>query len=312
MGKKSNRKRNQQAEARDEEDFVRMLAELRASDLATAPTSTSSTTTTPTTSTASSSLGARMEGLLLKGPPPNPAPRLNEEIKVSEEGIIKACKRGDIKKWKHLERQGVLIHNGNPLFYAVLLEKLDVVRCLVKDLGADVNQANDESCLPTDLAAELDRLYMERFEAGGVSNQGGHYGSTPLIYAALQGHMEMIRRLAELGANANQAEQNGCTPLIVAAQEGNLEVVRFLVREIGADVNQTKMNGATPLMVASMKKRADVVAWLVKAGADLMQSLRGGYHCTAANFSRAGKPSRPRTWRPSRTDPMSVAAVRAS
>jgi ankyrin repeat protein len=106
--------------------------------------------------------------------------------------------------------------------------------------------------------------------------------------------MGMILCLAELRANVNQAQQNGCTPLIVAAQEGNLDVVRFLVRELGADINQTKINGVTP-HGSLHKETADVVAYLVKAGANPTLSLRGAYHCTAADISRARKASAEQT-----------------
>ena len=47
----------------------------------------------------------------------------------------------------------------------------------------------------------------------------------------------MVRWLAKSGANFNQAADGGVTPVLIAAQEGHLEVVKFLVK-LGADMNQ--------------------------------------------------------------------------
>ena len=122
---------------------------------------------------------------------------------------------------------------------------LDVLRCLVKDLGADANQV-------------------------------AHDGFTPVYVAAQQGHLAAMRCLVnELGAEANQAMHDifGATPMHIAAQNGLLDVVRCLVNELHADINRTSQDGATPLMMASFNKHKDIVTWLIKAGADPHASM---------------------------------------
>ena len=60
-------------------------------------------------------------------------------------------------------------------------------------------------------------------------------GWTPLIVAAQNGHLEIVRFPVGSGANKEQGTtDNGWTPLIVAAQNGHLEIVRFL-EESGAN-----------------------------------------------------------------------------
>jgi hypothetical protein len=113
-----------------------------------------------------------------------------------------------------------------------------MVHCLVKKLGADVNQPNGESC-------------------------------TPLYIAPAQDDLAMVQCLVkELCGNVNQANYKDNTPMYIAAKEGHLAMVRILVKELGANINQAAQNGSTPLIVATYEKHADIVRWLVKAGAN--------------------------------------------
>ena len=67
-------------------------------------------------------------------------------------------------------------------------------------------------------------------EAGANKDQGTtDDGTTPLLIAAQNGHLEVVRFLVESGAKKDQCTiDDGSTPLRVAAQKGHLEVVRFL------------------------------------------------------------------------------------
>jgi ankyrin repeat protein len=141
-----------------------------------------------------------------------------------------------------------------PLYTAAGYGMLETVRLLVKELGADVNHADEHGC-------------------------------TPLYVAAQQGHIAVVQCLVkELSADVNRAKHDGSTPLYGAAQEGRLSVVQFLVKECGADVNQATQDGATPLMAASAHKHMEVVVWLIKHGANAQASLQRGF--TAADVTR--------------------------
>ena len=68
------------------------------------------------------------------------------------------------------------------------------------------------------------------------------------------------------GAVVNKAESNGATSLMFAAQNGHAEVVRALLAA-GADVNAANKNGVTALMASNQNGHAEVVHTLVTAGA---------------------------------------------
>jgi ankyrin repeat protein len=167
-------------------------------------------------------------------------------------------------------------------------DSLEVLRSLVKDLGADVNQPRAEDGYTPLLAAsfkgELEAVKCLVEELGADVNKPEAKGITPLSAAAQCGHIDVMRCLVkEWGANVNQASQQGGTPLLIAIQLGNMPIVQCLVKELGADIHQADNRGGTPLMTASHCKHASIVKWLIKAGADPQASAPWG---TAADVSK--------------------------
>ena len=73
-----------------------------------------------------------------------------------------------------------------------------------------------------------------------VSEEGETDGcvQSSLMIAARNGHVEVVRMLAEAQANVDQPTDKGATPLFVAAKEGHVEVARLLV-DSGADINKS-------------------------------------------------------------------------
>jgi ankyrin repeat protein len=64
-------------------------------------------------------------------------------------------------------------------------------------------------------------------------NTPNNNGKTPVYIAALNGHVEAIRALAEKGAHVDTPDNNGKTPVFIAAEKGHQDVVNLL-REYGA------------------------------------------------------------------------------
>jgi hypothetical protein len=232
------------AAAATDDAFDKMLSELTAQD-AQLPTDIRASTarTTNTASSSSSSVSGEQE---VSSP----------ELQVSENAIVAACKRGDITQLRRWGRQGVRVKSADLLIDCIIAEvSLDILRCLVKELGADINGARLRD------------------------------GRTPLYVAAQNGNLALLQCLVkELGADVNQAADDGYTPLHIAAQQGHLNVVRCLVKKCGADINEAKHNGVTPLMIAANCKHEDVVTFLIKYGANVKDSTDA--YGTAANISK--------------------------
>ncbi len=115
-------------------------------------------------------------------------------------------------------------------------------------------------------------------------------GQTALMWAAAEGHVEVMQALIEAGADINMRSayikvaevdpdkrQGGfvypsippgrMAALHFAARDGQLESARLLV-EAGADLNIVDEQGSNALVLATLNGHFDVAALLLEAGAD--------------------------------------------
>lgn len=105
---------------------------------------------------------------------------------------------------------------------------------------------------------------------------------SPLMMAALKGHLELARKLIARDADVNKP---GWTPLHYAATSGHVEIVRLLL-EHHAYIDAESPNGTTPLMMAAHYGSPQAVKLLLEAGADPL--LRNRLGLTALDFAQRG------------------------
>ncbi|MDF2463202.1 MAG: putative ankyrin repeat harboring protein [Ramlibacter sp.] len=87
---------------------------------------------------------------------------------------------------------------------------------------------------------------------------------SPLMMAALKGHVDIVRKLIERDADVNKP---GWTPLHYAATNGHLTIIELLL-EHHAYIDAESPNGTTPLMMAAQYGTPAAVKLLLEAGAD--------------------------------------------
>ena len=104
-------------------------------------------------------------------------------------------------------------------------------------------------------------------------------GETPLMIAALKGHLGIARQLIVAGAYPNKT---GWTPLHYAATMGHIEMMRLLL-EAHAYIDAESPNKTTPLMMAARSKNILAVKLLLDEGADVQ--LKNEQGLTAIDFA---------------------------
>jgi hypothetical protein len=189
MGKKNNQKGKRSeieaATAQTADAFDDMLAEFRAADLAIpAATTTVIATTTASATTSTTNTNTPSSSSFSSSSSSTPNATRPEEMSVSDDMILAACARGDITQLQRWGRQGVRVHSGLALAFAAGQGTLDVIKCLVEELGASVD---------------------DRFK-----------GYAPLDFAAQNGCMAVVKCLVKEFGAINQDDIDGATPLMAA------------------------------------------------------------------------------------------------
>jgi len=169
--------------------------------------------------------------------------------------------------------------NGNGALVELLLKA-----------GADANGALPGGETPLMTAARVGSLGAVKSllaRGAAVDARDQRRGQTALMWAAAEGHADVVQTLIELGADARLRLSSGFTPLLFAIREGRSSVVRVLLKA-GADVNEpVPMDrkrgfggrlppaGASPLLLAVTNAHFQLAAELLDAGADPNASLTG-------------------------------------
>ncbi|CDW81355.1 ankyrin repeat [Stylonychia lemnae] len=93
-------------------------------------------------------------------------------------------------------------------------------------------------------------------------------GYNMLMFAASEGHLDIIKYLVEEGANVNERSNNGETPLIRACYFNRLDIAQYLI-SAKANIEHVTTTDLTPLQVAIMRNKPNMVTLLLNKGAKL-------------------------------------------
>ena len=182
--------------------------------------------------------------------------------------------------------------------------RLEIARAIV-DANADVS-ARDKILGATALIraywnANLTKMLLD---SGADKNETNHKGYTPLIIAAENGSVEVVKQLLDAGAEVNAYEHNnGETALIAATDQGKRDIVKMLV-ERGASINSPdhrdyyflnisaprqiweakQLKNATPLIYAARDGYTDIVKDLLEAGAK--KEIKDSFGNTALKMAK--------------------------
>ncbi len=131
---------------------------------------------------------------------------------------------------------------------------------------------------------DMASLFLDRH---AVVDAVSKEGLTPLMYAALNNRLAVVKLLIAKGADVNFRLHDDDTILMMLADRGNTELAQLLI-EHGAMVNARNKYSNTALMNACRNSQAGMVKLLLAKGADITIKDSNG----DAALAHAGPPGR--------------------
>ena len=111
----------------------------------------------------------------------------------------------------------------------------------------------------SDRAPVLDLYFGQRLNP----NARGPQDRPLLLAATLQADEPTVSRLLDAGASPDLADENGLTPLMAAAMQGNMNLVRKFVGGV-TNINTTDRTGRSALQYAVAAQKTEVVQLLLR------------------------------------------------
>lgn len=188
--------------------------------------------------------------------------------------VLLAAEFGELKLLRQLFKSGrnINVVSERGISLALIASSRGNAR-MIHEFGKyiDLNYSQDDGMVPFLYAAlngHRDVIYELRKHAINL-NTANKKGYTAACLAARYGHDLMIRDLGRYGANLNLATNKGATPAYIASSYGQLAVLKVLMKH-GADLNRATNSGATPLFAAAKRGYLEVVNELIQhAGVDV-------------------------------------------
>ncbi|XP_048251276.1 inversin-like [Haliotis rufescens] len=137
--------------------------------------------------------------------------------------------------------------------------------------------------------ADCDRLHgasgdgdleeVKRLLSLGVNiNSRGQFSRTPVMWAAVEGHRDVVELLESEGADVSLVDEDGYNILHFACIRGHLETVEFVLSLNEVDINRRGEGSKTPVMRAAELGHREVAGLLVSKGADVSLVDEDGYN----------------------------------
>nr|Q108U1.1 RecName: Full=Ankyrin repeat, SAM and basic leucine zipper domain-containing protein 1; AltName: Full=Germ cell-specific ankyrin, SAM and basic leucine zipper domain-containing protein [Loxodonta africana]ABG66651.1 GASZ [Loxodonta africana] len=199
--------------------------------------------------------------------------KLTSPLPTEEKNEIfkKALTTGDISLVEELLDSGISVESSfrygwTPLMYAASVANVELVRVLL-DRGANASFEKDKhtvlitACSARGSQEQILKCVELLLSRNADPNVACRRLMTPIMYAARDGHPQVVALLVAQGAEVNAQDENGYTALTWAARQGHKNVVLKLL-ELGANKMLQTKDGKTPSEVANKNKHPEIFSLL--------------------------------------------------
>uniref|UniRef100_A0A8D0HLF8 Ankyrin repeat, SAM and basic leucine zipper domain-containing protein 1 n=1 Tax=Sphenodon punctatus TaxID=8508 RepID=A0A8D0HLF8_SPHPU len=153
-----------------------------------------------------------------------------------------------------------------PLMYAASVANVELVHILL-DKGANASYDKDQytilmaACTARASEEQILKTVELLLSRNADPNVVSRKQITPLMYAARDGHTQVVALLVAHGSQINSQDENGFTALTWAARQGHKKVI-FKLLELGADTTLQTKDGLTPGEIAKNNKHSELFSLL--------------------------------------------------
>ena len=102
-------------------------------------------------------------------------------------------------------------------------------------------------------------------------------GRTPLMNAALNGNVQVVKSVIKRGADPSLMDNRGWNTLHCAAQGGDTDIISLIHTHL-PNIESKTGDGLTPLMVAAITGKFHAVKWFLAKGATVTYENNGGWN----------------------------------
>ncbi|XP_053688262.1 ankyrin repeat, SAM and basic leucine zipper domain-containing protein 1 [Sabethes cyaneus] len=201
----------------------------------------------------------------------NPPPASNS-VENNDDLLVKAVNEENISEVRRiLDVNRYLLtaplkHGWPILLFACNEARYEIVKFLLEEKRVDVNQqcglktalmmACESSC-SSDRVLKVVELLLE---FGAVINCKDNYGTTPLMSAIINGHIDVVKLILDQ-ASLEATDNEGLTPIFHAVNNNQPEIVQMLLKS-GVLTDNVNRRGFTPKQEAEFRGYAEVAALL--------------------------------------------------
>lgn len=128
------------------------------------------------------------------------------------------------------------------MHYSVSHGNFDVVSILLDSKVCDINQTNNAGYTAIMLVSlaklvvpEHQTVVHRLFKLADVNIRATKNSQTALMLAVSHGNFTMVQMLVEAGADINIQDDDGSTALMCAAEQGHLDIIKYLLAQPDCD-----------------------------------------------------------------------------
>ena len=169
----------------------------------------------------------------------------------------------------------------SPLHVAAISGSLELFEYILGKVENNITEGR-HGLTAMHIAASQGHLEIVKFlaENGSDKNPAAAdvYGFTPLHFAAMNGisgHYQVFKYIINAVDNKNPADVDGKTPLYYATLEGHYEICKLILENI-SDKNPASNDGVTPLHLAAQYSHSRITKLLLKNVIDKRPITNGG------------------------------------